>query len=78
MTQEEFDEDLGHPFAALEISCHNLFDPTQQGFILLYYQFPIDSTISRPPQARAQQALTQHTHAEVKALISLYRKVVRA
>ncbi|KAJ5445735.1 hypothetical protein N7491_001817 [Penicillium cf. griseofulvum] len=48
MTQEEFDEDLGHPFAALEISCHNLFDPTQQGFILLYYQFPIDSTISRP------------------------------
>jgi hypothetical protein len=71
MTQEEFDDGLGHPFAALKFSCHNLSDPTQQGFIRLYYQIPIDGTISQPPQARAQQALTQHTHAEVEALISL-------
>lgn len=34
------------------------------------YQIPIDGTIYHSPQARAQQALTQHTHADVKALIS--------
>ncbi|CRL18359.1 unnamed protein product [Penicillium camemberti] len=74
MTQEEFDEDVGRPFAALKFSCHNLSDPTQQGFIRLYYQIPIDGTISRPPQVRAQQALTQQIHTEVKALISLDHK----
>ncbi|KAF9250198.1 hypothetical protein CBS147317_4709 [Penicillium roqueforti] len=70
MTQEEHDDDLGHPFAALNFSCHNLLDPTQQSFIRFYYQIPIDGTIYHSPQARAQQALTQHTHADVKALIS--------
>ncbi|KAJ5286234.1 hypothetical protein N7524_001540 [Penicillium chrysogenum] len=69
MTQEEFDDGLGHPFAALKFSCHNLSDPTQQGFIRLYYQIPIDGTISQPPQARAQQALTQHTHAESQSYL---------
>ncbi|KAI2730650.1 hypothetical protein CBS147332_2502 [Penicillium roqueforti] len=74
MTQEEHDDDLGHPFAALNFSCHNLLDPTQQSFIRFYYQIPIDGTIYHSPQARAQQALTQHTHADVKALTSLYHK----
>ncbi|KAJ5781382.1 uncharacterized protein N7518_009865 [Penicillium psychrosexuale] len=69
MTQEEFDDDLGHPFTALKFSCHNLLDPTQQGFIRFYYQIPIDGTIYHSPQA-----LTQHTHAEVKVLTSLYHK----
>ncbi|KAJ9482035.1 hypothetical protein VN97_g11413 [Penicillium thymicola] len=73
MTQEEF-HDIGHPFAALKFSCRNLLNPTQQGFIRLYYQIPIDGTISHSPQVRAQQALTQHTHAEVEALISLDHK----
>jgi hypothetical protein len=48
--------------------------PTQHGFIRLYYQSPIDGTISCSLQVRAHQALTQHTHAEVKALISLDHK----
>ncbi|KAJ9490971.1 hypothetical protein VN97_g2289 [Penicillium thymicola] len=29
MTQEEFDEDVGHKFVALKFSCHNPFDPAQ-------------------------------------------------
>ncbi|KAJ5545025.1 hypothetical protein N7535_006587 [Penicillium sp. DV-2018c] len=30
MTQEEFDEGMGHPFAALKFSCHNLLIPTNR------------------------------------------------
>lgn len=71
MTQEEFDEGFGPPFAALKFSCHSLLNPTQQGFIRLYYQIPIDGTPSRPSQVRAQQALPQRTHTEVEALVSL-------
>ena len=45
-----------------------------KSFIRFYYQIPIDGTIYHSPQARAQQALTQHTQADVKALTSLYHK----
>lgn len=51
MTQEEHDDDLGHPFAALNFSCHNLLDPTQQSFIRFYYQIPIDGTIYHSPSS---------------------------
>ncbi|KAJ5440677.1 hypothetical protein N7491_003083 [Penicillium cf. griseofulvum] len=54
MTQEEIDDDFGHPFAAIKFLRDNLSDPTQR--------------------VRAQQAITQHTHAKVNALISFDNK----
>ncbi|CAI7622702.1 unnamed protein product [Penicillium discolor] len=71
MTQLECDQGLGPPFAAIKFSCHNLLNPAHQGFMRIYRQIPIDGTISSPPEVRAQQAVSQHTHAEIKVLKTL-------
>jgi hypothetical protein len=71
VTQHEYDRVDGHPFAAIKFSCRNVADPTQQGFMRIYYQIPVDGTFRSPPEVRARQALHQRTHAELKALTSL-------
>ncbi|KAJ5426897.1 hypothetical protein N7465_001967 [Penicillium sp. CMV-2018d] len=71
ITQLECDQGLGPPFAAIKFSCHNLVNPAQQGFMRIYCQIPIDGTVSRPPEVRARQAVSQHTHAEIRVLKNL-------
>lgn len=71
MTQEEYERQPGPPFAVIKFSCHSLLDPTQQGFVRIYMQIPLDGTFSSAPEVRAQQAVSQRTHTELKALASL-------
>lgn len=72
-SREELKNELGPPFAVLKFSCHDIRDPSHQGFIRLYYQIPFDGTISHPPEVRRQDAVRHYTHDEVKALVSLDR-----
>ncbi|KAJ5187078.1 hypothetical protein N7449_010072 [Penicillium cf. viridicatum] len=74
MTQRIYDQGLGPPFAVIKFSCHNLLDPGQQGFMRIYLQIPIDGTFSSAPEVRAQQAISQRTHTELKALATLDRE----
>jgi hypothetical protein len=71
MTQEEYKRQPGPPFAVVKFSCHSLTDPALQGFIRIYMQIPLDSTFSSAVEVRAQQAVSQRTHTELKALVSL-------
>ncbi|KAJ5509507.1 hypothetical protein N7527_011650 [Penicillium freii] len=70
MTQEEYKRQPGPLFAVIKFSCHSLLDPTQQGFIRIYMQIPLDSTFSSAPEVRAHQC----THTELRALASLDRE----
>ncbi|KAJ5282635.1 hypothetical protein N7497_002201 [Penicillium chrysogenum] len=74
MTQKEYERQSGPPFAIIKFSCHSLLDPTQQGFMRIYMQIPLDGTLSGAPEVRAQQAVSQCTHTELKALASLDRE----
>lgn len=40
----------------------------------IYMQIPLDGTLSSAPEVRAQQAVSQCTHTELKALASLDRE----
>ncbi|KGO74636.1 hypothetical protein PITC_084120 [Penicillium italicum] len=46
----------------------------KQGFMRIYLQIPIDGTFSSAPEVRAQQAISQRTHTELKALATLDRE----
>ncbi|KAJ5972899.1 uncharacterized protein N7479_002817 [Penicillium vulpinum] len=74
MTQQGYDQGLGAPFAVIKFSCHSLLDPGQQSFMRIYMQIPIDGTFLSAPEVRAQQAISQHTHTELKALATLDRE----
>ncbi|OQE26162.1 hypothetical protein PENFLA_c007G03578 [Penicillium flavigenum] len=74
MTRKEYEGQPGPPFAVIKFSCHSLLDPTQQGFMGIYMQIPLDGTFSSAPEVRAQQAVRQHTHTELTALATLDRE----
>jgi hypothetical protein len=74
MTQKEYERQPGPPFAVIKFSCHSLLDPTQQGFMRIYMQIPLDGTFSSAPEVRAQQAVSQRTHTELTALATLDRE----
>ncbi|KAJ6186144.1 hypothetical protein N7519_007445 [Penicillium mononematosum] len=74
MTQKEYKQELGPPFAVIKFSCHSLLDPTQQGFMRIYMQIPLDGTFSSALEVRARQAVSQRTHMELTALATLDRE----
>ncbi|KOS37619.1 hypothetical protein ACN38_g11595 [Penicillium nordicum] len=74
MTQEEYEREAGPSFAVIKFSCHSLLNPTQQGFIRIYMQIPLDGTFDSAAEVRAQQAVSQRTHTELKALAALDRE----
>ncbi|KAJ5131272.1 uncharacterized protein N7515_007311 [Penicillium bovifimosum] len=74
MTQEEYERQPVPPWAVMKFSCHSLRDPTQQGFLRIYMQIPLDGTFSSAVEVRAQQALSQQTHSELRALACLDRE----
>lgn len=71
VTQCEVDDGLGPPFAAIKFACYSAADPNKKGIMRIYIQTPINGTSARGPRARAQQAVTQRTYLELKALKSL-------
>lgn len=73
-SQLDCDEGKAPPFAILSFSCHNSLNPSQQGFIRIYRQIPIDGTVLHPPKIRAWQASRPRFHAEIEALKQLYDK----
>ncbi|RHZ43400.1 uncharacterized protein CDV56_100298 [Aspergillus thermomutatus] len=74
MSQDEVDDGIGNPYAAIKFACHNAADPNQKGILRIYIQIPITGTIARGPGARAQQAIAQRTHMEGTVLQSLTDK----
>lgn len=71
-SQLRCDQGMGPPFTVLKFSCHNSLNPSQQGFIRIYRQIPIDGTVLHPPEERARQATSPRYHAEIEALKQLY------
>ncbi|KGO68908.1 hypothetical protein PITC_077370 [Penicillium italicum] len=70
MSQEEYDEGTGHPYAAIKFTCHNVLNSAEQGFMRIYAQIPVNGTLHSAAELRAQQARSHGDHTEVEALVS--------
>lgn len=68
VTQQEYDEVEGSPYAATIFSCHDILYPAEQGFLRVYAQIPVDGPLRSDSHIRAQQAIPHFIPAEVEAL----------
>jgi hypothetical protein len=72
ISQKDYEEGLGQPFAAVKFAGHHLLHPAEQAFLRIYAQIPVEGTLRQPPEVRAEQAIGYIEPTELKALLGLH------
>jgi hypothetical protein len=71
MTQQDFTDGLGLPFAAAKFLCHRKENPSKKAFMRIYLQIPVIGTQYQSPRIRRKQAAEPQPHVELTTLKAL-------
>lgn len=71
MTQQDFTDGLGLPFAAAKFLCYPKGTPSKKAFMRIYLQIPVTGIQHESRQIRREQAAKPQPHVELTALKAL-------